>query len=164
LTLKELGEVVDLADTTISRYENEHREPSERVLEDLADALNTTPEELRNLADEISNEEKIRKGEEVVHITAPSRYVTSKDDISDWRDRVIRDTRLSDEVQIILMGLPAFMDKVSWIIPISRETFIQETGRKRSMVEEYWPEVLDSEYIERVGDDVEWVLRLTFPD
>jgi len=164
LTLENVADALELTPTTISRYERGLRTPSDENLQQIFELLDTSREELESIAEELDDDGKEAEQKEAIHVTAPSHYVTSKDDVSDWRNRVIRDTSLSDEEQLILMSLPAFMDEISWIIPITEETFVQETGRERSLVDGYWEEAIGSEYVERIGDDIEWVLRLVLPD
>lgn len=162
MTLEELGARVGkgLSHATISRYETGSRQPSAKILHQIAEALDTTVEELRAL------ENELRAGEAVVHHEVPVEtlpgYVTSRMDISAWRDAVLKDRDLDDFVQVILVTLPLFLDKKHWIVTITTDQFLRETGRSKALVDQYWLEAISSPYVERIGE-VEWTLRLRFP-
>ncbi|MFP4600323.1 MAG: helix-turn-helix domain-containing protein [Persicimonas sp.] len=94
-----------------------------------------------------------------------SGYVESPDDISTWRDRVAFDQSLPWQAQVILVSLAArvFLDRDSWVVAVTKDQFIRETGRSRELVDGYWINAMGSDYVERIGE-VEWVVKLKFPD
>lgn len=154
--LERLAEEVGVHQVTVSRYELGKREVSEEKLSQIANALEVSVEDIRERAKQI-NERSADQG------ALPPGFVQQKSDISDWRDEVIQDSKLNHWVQMILMALPAFLDRDHWVIAITEEHFIEETGRSEEVVDEHWEEVLESDYVERVGVN-EWTLRLTFPE
>lgn len=165
LTLKELGRLVGdgeegLTHSTISRYERGERQPSPATLRKIADALDTTLEELRDIDNRLRGSDP-RQGV-MQEAKAAVGYVTNKSDISAWRDRVVRTPGLGDFVQILLLSLPAFIDRDIWAVTITIEQFVRDTGRDPELVEDHWQEMIDTDYVEAVGE-VEWVLRLKFP-
>lgn len=162
LTLAELGEMCGgVTHVTMSRYERGDRQPSPAMVQGIADALGTTVEELRELEQSLiqgsgGSDRRYGLPDE------PQEYVSSQSDISTWRDQVIRDPSLEPWPQMILMALPIFLDKTSWVAPITVEQFSRETGRTLALVEQHWPAVLDSGYVDRLGEN-EWTFRLKFP-
>lgn len=164
MTLTELGAKVGdggVSHVTVGRYERGERQPSPAMLQDIAEALGTNIGELRELNRALRGPES--EAELEADSEAMSDYVTSKTDVTTWRDRVIRDPELNQWVQMILMALPIFLDRKSWVAPVTIDQFVRETGRTLELVEEHWPGVLDSPYVERLGEN-RWTLRLRFPE
>lgn len=149
----ELADRLDVYQATISKWERGDRDVSEDRLQDVADALGVDTEEIKGIAKELYAE----AGQE-----AEPEYVSEEKEISRWRDRVISDPSLDEWTQVLLMGLPVFLDRKSWVAPITQEQYVRETGRSKEMVQSSWDEMLKTPYVERIGEN-EWTLRLRFP-
>ena len=83
---------------------------------------------------------------------------------SAWRDRVIMDRSLDPFVMNLLITLsaPVFRPGGHWIIHVTVDQFVRETGRDKAKVEEYWSALVDSPYLERVGE-VQWAFWMVLP-
>lgn len=149
LSQQELADVLGVSRGTISRWENAKYSPDVSRLDDLADALDTDVQTLR-------------KAMEVEDKEPPRHYVESEDDVSDWRDVVVVDRDIDDFTRVVLMSLPVFMDRKSWVVTVTVDEYIERTGRSREMVEEHLPKAMASQYVERIGK-VEYTARLKFP-
>ena len=160
LSLKDVAAQCDCTFNTISRYERGKRSPSENMIHCIADALGVSVEQLRDKGRELEAGELVRQQAE--RQPGPGDYVSSAEDVSRWRDKVVRDQTLDQWEQMILMALPAFLDRQSWVVPITEGEFIEQTGRSREVVEEHFASAIASAYVERLGR-VEWALRLVFP-
>lgn len=154
LTMAELGELIGVSHTTISRYERGSRTPSAEKLRDIAQALGVSVSEMVDM-------EKAIKGEILARPDLIG-FVSSETDSTRWRDMVLSDHELDPWVQMILVALPIFMDRISWVVPITIDQFIEETGRSKEIVKAHWGAVSNSKYVDRVGK-VEWVFRLRIP-
>jgi transcriptional regulator with XRE-family HTH domain len=162
MTLEALGEEVGVTHGTVSRYERGERTPSDEMLERIASALGISVQDIYEKADELDDTQS-----EPAHTRhnngTTSNYVNATRHIPKWRDRVIRDVSVDEGLELLLMALPAFLDRMSWIIPITQEQYIRETGRSRDLVADRWEDMLESPYVERIGEN-EWTLRLRIPD
>lgn len=93
-----------------------------------------------------------------------SWQVRSLEDLHEWRNAVAADPALhaQDYAFLILIALPMFFDRDSWVVSVTIDAFVERTHTDRAQVEAHWPEMLASGYVERVGVG-EWTLRLVFP-
>lgn len=161
LSQADLGERAGgLTHVAISRYERGKRQPDPSTLKAIAGALGATVDELRELEGQLRGAKSESEPEQDDALLG---YVHSKSDISAWRDRVARDRGLEDRVHDVLMALPLFLDRTSWVVSVNADHFIEETGRSQELVDEYLPLAMASEYVERIGR-VRYTARLTFPE
>ncbi|QDG52191.1 helix-turn-helix transcriptional regulator [Persicimonas caeni] len=93
-----------------------------------------------------------------------SGKVSSEELRSAWRDRVAMDPSLDPFVMNMLMmvSAPVFRPAGNWLIHVTVEQFARETGRDLQRVEQHWQQMVDTPYLERVGE-VEWAFWMTFP-
>lgn len=145
-----LGEEVGLHQTMISQIETGRRSIPEDRLEKFAEKLGVPPRELKPES----------LGQKYV-----SGSVKSKEDLGDWRDMVIQDESLPWGTKSVLLSIttPPFLSREDWIVTVTIDQLVRETGRSRELVETHWNDMLNSDYVERIGE-VEWVLRLVFPE
>ena len=154
MSQRELGERAGVKQSMISQIERGVKAISIDLMPELARALGVDESvlTLEALAP------KTRLG-------APGSFGASDEDIQVWRTRILRDLDVSDGASVILalLASPPFLDGRSWIVFVTVEQFIRDTGRSRKYVEEHWPEAMESNYVELIGE-VEWSFRLKFPD
>lgn len=151
LSQSQLGERIGekgVTKTTISRWENRDA-PEERV-EEIADALGVSPEDL--LTDDTKQS------------SIPPQFVQKDRQTGKWRDAVVS-AGVDRDVRTILMTLthPDLLDRRFWVISTTIERFAEITNDPVEWVREHWEEVLESPFVEQVGDG-EFCLALRFPD
>ena len=152
LTQEELAEQIGSQSYTISRYERGKRYPTDEVVGQLADVLELDESELKK---ELAEERKTQSVEE--------RWVNDSDEVDPWRDRVAA-SRIEPLAKVLLMSLPMFLDRETWVVAVTTDEVDEEVHLDReALEEEAWPAVLDSPFVERVGERVEWCFKLTFP-
>jgi transcriptional regulator with XRE-family HTH domain len=144
LTLRELGRMSGVSHASISRYEKGLTEPPWGVVHRIAVALGV------DVSDLAIND-------------ASSGYVTNESTLIEWSNMASADQSLSDYACLIILAMPMFADRATWIVSITIESFVDRVSRLDvGKVKSHWQEVLDSQYIERIGTG-EWTLRLKFP-
>lgn len=158
LTQTELAERLGMAPSAISRYESGVRQPGMDTMKAICHELDVTMDELREAERRFAGDEDTAKAP----ATKASGVVGTKADITTWRSLVLGDRDLSDGAQLVLVGLPLFLDKTNLIVVTNSAEFSENTGRGRELVSSAWSEVISSKYVERIGS-VEYVLRLIFP-
>jgi len=158
VTQEELAEEFGVSRMTVYRWEKEGL-PEARV-EQVADALDVTVDELTSPA--------VEEGARV------EPYVRSADAVSDWRDAVMEADDLDFDTRSLLNSLPAYMDRTFWVYIGSLEWLSEQTGAPLELVEEKWPAVLESEFVDVLdpegvtdgdrakGVEFRWVLALKF--
>lgn len=152
----ELGKRVDVHRNTISRWERGKDVPSKHH-DAIAEALSVTVQELRYAMASRPNK---RGGADV----KAAGVVSSERLLVEWMTHIAADPKMRDldYVFLILVGLPIFIDRGSWVVSVTIDAFVERTHTDRAQVEAHWPEMLASGYVERVGVG-EWTLRLVFP-
>lgn len=160
MTLEDLAEICDVHPVSISRYERGVRGPSDDKLERIAEGLGVSVEQLEQKAEELNGKESVPAN--AGQPENSGKYVTTTEQISEWRDTVIGDDSLGQWTQMLLMALPTLLDRVSWVIAITQQQVADETVLSEEVVEEHWQKMLGSKYVERVGSN-EWTLRLVLP-
>jgi transcriptional regulator with XRE-family HTH domain len=149
-TLRDLSEKAGVSHTSIARYEQGDRSPSYKNLLRIAGALNVDASEL---ADQKAS----------APIERPE-YVTNQSTLMKWSNMISADQSLSDYACLIILAMPMFADPATWIVSITIDSFVDRVKRLDvGKVESHWQEVLDSQYIERIGTG-EWTLLLKFPE
>lgn len=153
ISQRELGERVGVKQSMISQIERGVKAISVDLLPDIARALGVDDAELMPEAFAPSP-----------MAGAPGSYVAGYEDIQTWRTQVLRDHDVSDGASVILalLASPPFLDSRSWIVFVTVDQFIRDTGRSREYVERHWAEAMSSRYVDLIGE-VEWSFRLVFP-
>ncbi len=163
LTLRELAEMAGISHTTLSRYENGHREPRLRAVQSIADALGITVEEIMSLAQSLEYAE----GEGAEYVPAAPSTLSGdhlhgeRFNLERWRVLV----SLADigwREKLLLGLLPAFMDRESGIVAITRDEAITQGYLSEETVDIGFSIILNSGFVERIGA-VEYMLRLQVP-
>jgi transcriptional regulator with XRE-family HTH domain len=152
LTQQELADMCGVSRGTVSRWENQHFNPSAENITKMASVLDVDPSELESLK---SNEEE------------GPRYVSSDDDKEAWWDIVVKDREIDDLTRVVLLRLPTeeeWVDESSdpWVITVTVDEYIERSARTREMVEKHLPKAMETPYVERIGR-VEYTARLRFP-
>jgi transcriptional regulator with XRE-family HTH domain len=156
LTQTKVAEELDTSQSRVSEWENEGWVPR-RKLEAISILLDVDPRWLREGP-------------------APSDqggYVDSRDAVSRWRDAVIDYYGASDIACQVLLALPkkGFLEEPDdreersgdWTVLTTVSEFIEGTGFTADEVESNCDRILDSPFLERYGEPVEWAFRLRFP-
>jgi transcriptional regulator with XRE-family HTH domain len=154
LSQEELGRRIGRSRITVSRYERGESKPSEDALAELADELDLDVESLR---DEIEEGRRAREAE------TPD-YVSHEDHIPRWRNAVLS-ADVDRDVRTLLMslGLPEMLDPGWWVVSTTPGHFADVTNNPLPFVREHWSGMLESPFVERIGEG-EWVFALRFPD
>ena|SRR5690625_3918666 len=149
LTQADVADICGVVPTTVGRWERGETQIPKDKIESLAEALGVSPidiEEIRTATEE---------HEELVH-------VSSRMDVYRWRNAIAR-SELGIEARALLSALPVFLDEDAWVVTVSRQQFVDETGVVDHVIEEHWPEVMASGFVENLNPHLHWVLRLVFP-
>lgn len=133
----------------ISQIETGHRGIPKDRMSDFAEALGVDEYELTPQS---------------LGAAIPSGFVRSSEELSTWRDLIILDNSMGWEVKILLLslGVPGILDREQWVASVSIDHLVRETGRSRKLVEQFWQQMLESGYVNRIGE-AKWVLVLRFP-
>ncbi len=163
LTLEELGERSGIHQTSISRYERGLREPRLKAVQSIADALGTSVEEIMALAKSLEYAE----GEGAEYVPAAPSTSSGEhapgEQFNLERWRVLASLAKMDWRAKLLLGvLPAFLDRESGVVAITREQAITRAHLSAELVDAAFPIVLESGFVDRIGE-VEYMLRLRFP-
>ena len=155
---EELGEIVGVTGSAISRYESGKRDPDSDTLALIAEALDSTVAELRTIGREFEVGRPM--------ITLPSagdcRFVTSDETMSAWMGMVTVSQELTQGEKLLLLMLPQFIDRISWVVAIDPATLADLVGLELDMVEHHWPQILSSPFTDLVGY-TNTTIRLAFP-
>lgn len=154
-TQDDVADALDVHKTTVSRWERTGDVPVER-LEDLADALGVSIDEL----------ESLRGVDASAQPTSPTTQLThvhSQDSLVIWWRAVGRAKHPDPMTRLLLLTLPTLIDEDAWIVLTTVEQLIETTQMQEDAekIREVWPQVVESPWVERVGQ-VEWVFRLRF--
>lgn len=103
----------------------------------------------------------------VDQLLGEARYVRTLSEVKDdWRDALLNDLEVDEDVQIVLLWLSTLVEVSDGGVATYTGSMDRVVGATRVLsrdeVESAWPLVLESPYVERVSD-AEWVLRLTIP-
>lgn len=151
LTVEQLGDMVGVSHATISRYERGARTPSGQNLQKIAQALGVSVYDLREIERAISEETPGRP--------ELAGYVSKSGDIQKWNFEVLESSDIGDIARLMLIHLPKFLDRTSWVVATTIDEFADKTGRSKELVEAHWSELASSPHVERVGRN-EWTFRL----
>ncbi|MFB6372806.1 MAG: helix-turn-helix domain-containing protein [Bradymonadaceae bacterium] len=153
---QEVADEVGVAQTRISEWERQGWVPKAK-LEDVSKALDVDPRWLR----------------EGVAPSDEGRYVDGEGAVNRWRDAVIDYYGAADLVCQILLALPkkGFLEQPEdrdersgdWTVLTTIAEFVEGTGFTAEEVEAHCDRILDSPFLERYGEPVEWAFRLRFP-
>lgn len=162
LTLDFLAEKSGVHQTTLSRYERGQREPRLKAVQSIADALGVTVEDIMSLAKALEYAESEEGAEYVPAVTQGTDGDQSKPfNLERWR--VLASLAKMDWRAKLLLGLlPAFLDRESGVVAITREQAITRGHLDADFVDAAFPVVLESGFVERIGE-VEYLFRLRFP-
>lgn len=151
---KELAERVGDKQANISRWETGKRIPSNDALAELADELDLDVDQLRA---EIQADRRAREAE------TPD-YVSHEDHIPRWRNAVLS-ADVDRDVRTLLMslGLPELLDREWWIVSTTPGHFADVTNNPLPFVREHWSGMLESPFVERIGEG-EYAVALRFPE
>lgn len=136
-----------------SKYERGRRRVSVDRLDELAEAVGSTADEIIEIARKIAAE----KAQET---PAVEGHVTGKDELLEWLRRVTSDPDLEDRTRIVLSQVPGLVDEVSWVASLTEESYLSEYDRP-----ELVPSIrdaIDSPYLEPIRGS-ETTVRLVFP-
>lgn len=162
LTLEELGERSGIHQTSISRYERGVREPRLKAVQSIADALGVSVEEIMSLAKSLEYAESEEGAEYVPAVDQGSGEDAEQPfNLERWRVLVSL-AKMDWRAKLLLSLLPAFLDRESGIVGITRDEAIERGDLSESTVDTAFPIVLESGFVERIGA-VEYMLRLRFP-
>lgn len=160
LTLHELGERSGISHTSISRYERGQREPRLKAVQSIADALGITVEEIMALAKALEYAEG--EGADYVPAGEPVDGVEPQPfNLERWRVLVSL-AKMDIRAKLVLGLLPAFMDRESGIVAITRDEAIEQGHLSEETVDAGFPIALKSGFVERIGA-VEYMFRLQIP-
>lgn len=158
MSQSDLAEKIGTSQSRISTWERRGWVPKGR-LDEVSRALDVDPRWLR----------------EGVAPEDSGGYVQAEPEVNRWRDAVIDHYGPGDDVCHILMALPMepFIERqgdpnaqnrpADWTVVTTTEAFIDNTGFSEDEVESNCDRVLESPFLERYGEPVEWAFRLKFP-
>lgn len=147
----EFAQRAGVSQSTVSRWERDSDPVPVNRQEELADALGVSVEELG--ADPQAVEEA--RGQR------SDGYVRTSGEVNAWRDK-LGVTPMNMYVRLILAILPSFRTEEG-VVLVTRQQLIDDANLPGELVDEHWPAVLESEWVERVGE-VEWAFRLVMPE
>jgi hypothetical protein len=90
-------------------------------------------------------------------------YVTSDRDLERWHDRVWKEGISDPNLLLLLFTIEYHVDKTSFVVSSTIPDLATRAALPIGMVEDLWPDLLASPFIERIGSG-EWTLRLVIPD
>ena len=146
LTLRELADKLPISHSQVHRNEGKDYIKDGDVRDAYAEALGVD----RAVIDRICD-----RGE------TPRRRVSSNKELLRWTS-IASTSRTSPYARMLLLVLPVFMDKDSWIVSVTHQRIAEEAHIPLASIEEHWDEVLASPLLERVGP-AEWAFRLSMP-
>ncbi|MFB6351797.1 MAG: helix-turn-helix transcriptional regulator [Bradymonadaceae bacterium] len=151
MTQEELADACGVSRMTVYRWEKEGLPP--KRVDQVAQALNIDRGEVEAVVG-------------VQEAKGAADYVRSGEDASDWRDAVV--AAVDDfELRALLMSMASkddsLLDRRFWVVVATLEEVAEAVNADQAKVEELWPDVLASPFVERIGS-VEWCLALRFPD
>lgn len=137
----------------ISKWETNSRQVPDDKIEALAAALGVPVGEL--LTERREAEEREAQGSDRI-----GRIVTGNQ-IGAWAIAAgVSDQ--PEDVRMVLVALASFVDPDTWVVSISQDELARSANLRLEMVRERWHEVLDSDFVERIGTG-EWTLKLVLP-
>lgn len=89
-------------------------------------------------------------------------FVCSYGDIASWV-LAIAESDEPAEVRSVLIGLPLYIDKKSWLSVFELGELSGRMNLRREFVEKHLKKALQTDFVERVNPTVEYVVRLRFP-
>lgn len=147
LSQSALAEMVGVSRVTIARWEGADRLPAGRA-GDVATALGVSVDAIR--------------ATDTLSMSMSDSVVSSEEGLNKWTFAVFR-ADLPQDVRIVLSALGTFINKSIWAAPVSLEALASETTIDDDLIRRVWPQVLRSEWLERIGP-AEYVFRLKFPN
>lgn len=150
LTQTDLAERLNVAQSIISRWEQGRDEVPRPRRAEIAEVLGVTIAELG--ADEQAAEDARSWRED--------GYIRTSGEVNAWRDK-LGVSSMNPYLRLILSILPSF--RHGEIVLVTRQQLIDDANLPGELVDEHWPAVLASEWVERVGE-VEWAFRLVMPE
>ena len=156
LRLIDVAEHLDKTETTISRWERGKRQVAPKYFDDLADILDCDRSELTRRArnDRLTSGDGQNRGK--------GGYVRSDSDVMGWTKQVMMSDH-NPSVKTTLLAVAAFYDDRINASSVTRDSIVENTGFDEQQIYDTWEAVLESPWIERVGDG-RWTFRLRFAD
>lgn len=152
-TQKELADAMGVHFTSVSRWERYGELPEDRLPE-LAEALGV---EVADLLDDPAATPKPAQAP----VEEERKGVRTSGEVNAWRDK-LGVTPMNMYLRLILAILPSFRTEEG-VVLVTRQQLIDDANLPGELVDEHWPAVLESEWVERVGE-VEWAFRLVMPE
>lgn len=149
LSQEDLAGEIGKSRTTISNWETGKHDVGQGVVSDLADALDTSEEQIRQALGAPQ--------------TARERAVTSQSQLSGWQKQV-RQSDLDFQCAAIATSFADFWSKRGQVSVFTIDELCEQTGCPRETVEACWKEIVQSPFVYQVGEDseVRWVFVLQF--
>lgn len=166
MSQKDVGDELDVDQRTVSYWEK--TDPPAKWAAKLAELLELDLEELREALGEraVSYEYQPRRSPAVL---ARGPYAVGRAKQAEWLDMVKRDGSLSREARDLLGYLPGYIRSDERERSADSFVTFKKLAKDAPEYDEEdvvnaWSEVLDSGYVEDIGEGVKWVLRLKFPE
>ena len=141
---------------TISRWENGETAVPEAEYPCLADALDTSEEKVREVAES--------GGAEANATPDRTRIVASADTEERWVEAV-RNSDLDREMKMLLVYLTgqSVLNRQHWVASVDPESLAETVNEDPEWVREKWGGMLETEFVEQLGPGP-CTLRLVIPD
>lgn len=143
---EQLAEVLGVHRNTVARWERSGKVAPDR-LADLAKALGVESKTILRGGYEKKDDDDSSGSYAIIH---------------SWRN-AISIAQMDPYVRLVLGILPVFMDMETGVIAVTMRQLIETAHLTPERVEEVWPAVISSQFVERVGQ-VEYMFKLRFPE